>query len=52
MTERYLQRSEILLRLIDLDDLGQLVEPEARAEICRVQHLPAEPESVCCEKEH
>ena len=41
LTERYLQRSELLLRLINPDDLGHLVDPEARREICRVLHLDA-----------
>ena len=44
MAERYLKRSELLLRLIDPNDMGHLVEPEARAEICRVLKLSEPPD--------
>jgi hypothetical protein len=42
MAQRYCERSALLLRLIDPEDLGHLVDPEARIEICRVlkMHQP------------
>lgn len=39
MAERYLQRSTLLLRMLDPDDLGWAVEEHVRAEIRRVLHL-------------
>jgi hypothetical protein len=46
LAERYVQRSELLLRLLSPDDLGHLVDPEARIEICRVLKL-TEPRNAC-----
>lgn len=39
LAERYIQRTEMLLRLLNPEDLGHLVDAEARAEICRVLKL-------------
>jgi hypothetical protein len=39
LAERYVQRSTMLLRLLDPEDLGHLVHAEARIEICRILKL-------------
>lgn len=43
LVDRYLARTRVLLRLIDPEDLGHLVEPEARrviAQVLRGDELP------------
>jgi hypothetical protein len=49
LTERYLARTAMLQRLLDLDDLGHWVGEVARTEIARVlepKGYPAPPELV------
>ena len=55
LAERYTKRSEMLLRLIDPEDLGHLVDHEARVLIARclglVSDRIAAPEPVSAFKE-